>query len=248
MTTYDTVSLAPYIKVENGKAPSFGGSQTWFDKQGKHWDKWLHLSSCGLVAVSDFLIYFCRNRSLRFKWLPASMWDEEAVLNKKEYMTFLRHVLHHGYPIIPRLGSVGPQVSLYLNHFFRKNRLPYRLGFLWKNTRKKRLRIIEASIKDGLPVILVIGAHFMKPFSKTGVNFYRQLSDGTMKAAHKDVYRHFVTVTGIYNPPEADASLYLEISSWGQRLYVDYGELSDYITKQSLPLFSGIYFVKKERK
>lgn len=247
MTTYESVSLEPYIEVENGKAPSFGGSQTWFDKEGKIRDRWLHLSSCGLIAACDFLIYFCRSRDLRVKWLPESVWSEAAVVRKKEYMAFLRRVARRGYPIIPRVGSIGPQIPLYLNHFLRKHRQPYRLFFLWKNTKKKRLRIIDGSIRDGLPVILVIGPHFMKPGSKNGVTFYRRSKDGVMTAAYKNIYRHFVTITGIYDPPEAASPLYLEISSWGQRLYIDYDELSHYITKESMPWFSGIYFVKKER-
>ena len=235
------LSLKNYIRISDGNASSFGGSQTWFSLTKGSRDRLLHRGGCGLVAVGDLLLYLCREKDLKDGSLPAGPF---VVRDRSDYLAYLRRISRFRYPVFPYAGSFNLQIPLFVNAFLRKNHRPERLHFVFPNTAKKRNAMIEKSLRAGYPVILIMSAHLFRPFSKKGVSFYRLNEDDSLNLSHRDVYKHFVTITGIrYSESNGAAPLY-EISSWGGRYYIDSRELTRYINKESCPLTSGIFCLR----
>ncbi len=228
MAVSETISLRPYLQIQDEASVSFGGNQCWFPLKKGFFDHIRNRGGCGLVSACDFILYEKK--------------PKEPV-PKDEYMNYLRRMSRFRYPVFPRLGSFSFQQPMFVNYEFWKQGRPERLHFLFLNTKKRRLQVIEQSIRAGHPVILVIGTRILQPFSKKGVDFYRDNGQG-LTLSSKDVIRHFVTITGIRYPLAIDEPLCLEIASWGNRYYIRYDELSRYISKYSSPLVSGIFYLK----
>ena len=93
---------------------------------------------------------------------------------------------------------------------------------------------------------MMIGARVL-PFGKMkGVTFYTK-ENGRLKPAVTDVRRHYVTITGIDYPDDSTEPVYLEISSWGRKYFVNYEELCSYMTRKSMPWLTGFFYIKTER-
>lgn len=243
-------SIGSYIQVQCAGGESFGGSQLWFEEKGSFPDRTRHMGGCGLVAVGDFILYYCMKKGIDLRasksplfggeHFPALPTPEAPLFNQAEYLSFLRHLSSHGYPILPKLGSFSFEMAAFLNLFLSSVGAKERVRFLWQNDPKKRLRLAEASIERGYPCPLIIGPHFLSP-GKRGVNFYRMQPDGKLILSHRNVRGHFVMLTGICRYDALNKPLLFEISSWGQRLYLSSEEYTAYIRKHSSPIVAGMF-------
>ena len=244
MNNYHLISLDPYIRIRDGERFSFGGNQMWFEKKKGFTEHTLHAGGCGLVAVCDFMLWYCiRHRRIPKHFPPSFLNGGDFVLEKAEYMDFLRYVSTHGYPILPKLGSFSFEMAAYVNHFLSSLGTKDRIKFLWQNDPKKRLRLAEESIRNGYPSMLIIGPHFLSP-GKRGVNFYRMNQEGKLRLAHRDVHGHFVMLTGICRYEDSTKPVLFEISSWGEKLYLSSEEYTQYIRRHSSPVVCGMFTVK----
>lgn len=248
MITSGNVSL-DYIKVRNGETLSHGGSQLWFPKDGDLKDLSIHTGGCGLIAIFDFMLWYEERASQAgkrtFSGPAADVRKTGRIPDRSAYMDGIR-ALFRRYPVLPKLGSSSLLLPVYLNLFLLRNHANLRLSFLFRNTKEKRMRILQGSLEDGYPVILSLGARIL-PFGKLkGVTFYTY-ENGRLKPAVTDVRRHFVTVTGIRYPEDITEPVLLEISSWGRKYYINYEELTAYMTKSSLPWLTGFFYVKRAR-
>lgn len=239
-------SIAPhYVRVRNDNRISFGGNQGWFSKTESRHSALLARGGCGLVACADFILYHAARKNLQWPDLPASFLQDPAhAVTKEDYLAFLRRLNRFRYPILPFFGSFNWQVPLCLNLFFRQHHSDVRVHMLFKNSRKKRKEVIEQSIENGYPCILLVGTRFLRTKKTPGVTFYTLQEDGTMTPAYKDVTAHYVSITGLHFPADASAPMFLEISSWGSRFYIDSEELDHYIRRCSNPLFSSLFYMK----
>ena len=235
------LSLDPYIRIHNGKSFSFGGNQMWFAKDRSFYDRTRHMGGCGLVAVCDFMLWYClKNRLVPKNFPPSFLNGGDCMLEKEEYLTFLRHVSTHGYPILPKLGSFSFEMAGFVNHFLASVGAKERIRFLWQNNPKKRLKLAEDSVRRGYPCMLIIGPHFLSP-GQRGVNFYRMSPDGKLHLAHRDVHGHFVMLTGICRYDDLKKPVLFEISSWGEKYYISSEEYTQYIRKRSSPIVCGMF-------
>lgn len=238
-----------YIKIRQGDTCSHGGSQLWFPKDGDARDRSIHTGGCGLIAVCDFMLWYenyaaARGKG-RFYGPVAKLRKNGPEPERQAYMDCIRKLFRY-FPVLPKLGSSALFLPLFLNLYLLRNHASMRLSFLFRNTADKRMRIIRGSLKDGFPLIMMIGARVL-PFSKMkGVTFYAQ-KEGRLKPAVTDVRRHYVTVTGIRFPDDVNEPIYLEISSWGRKLFVNYEELCTYMTRCSMPWLTGFFFIKTAR-
>ena len=242
-----------YVKVRQGDSFSHGGSQLWFPKDGSARDLSIHSGGCGLIAACDFMLWYEnyaeKQGKTRFSG-PVAKLRKEAQKDasgpeKEAYMDCIRQLFKR-FPVLPKLGSSSLLLPLFLNLYLWKNHAHMRLSFLFNNTADKRMRIIRGSLQDGFPVIMMIGARVL-PFNKMkGVTFYAE-NNGRLKPAVSDIRRHYVTITGIRYPEDMNAPVYLEISSWGRKYFVDYDELCTYMTKRSMPWLTGFFYIKTER-
>ena len=238
-----------YVQIRQGNTFSHGGSQLWFPKDGTFKDAAIRTGGCGLIAILDFMLWY-ENRAGKGR---KSLFSEPAdvarkngpVPDREAYMDGIRRLFRR-YPSLPKLGTSSLFLPLFLNLYLLRNRAKIRVSFLFRNTADKRMRIIRNSLNDGFPVIMAIGAR-INPFSKMkGVTFYVE-QNGTVRPGIPDVHRHFVTITGIRFPEDVTEPVYLEISSWGRKFFVNYDELCSYMTKSSMPWLTGFFFVKTER-
>lgn len=238
-------SIAPhYVRIRQDNHISFGGNQGWFSGIGDRRAALLKRGGCGLVACVDLLLYYAAKNDLQWTDLPDSFrQDPEHTVSREDYKALLRKLSLFRYPILPFFGSFNWQVPLFLNSYFRHHHAGARVRLLLKNNRKQRKAVIEQSLEKGYPCILLLGPHIFHPKKESGVTFYVQLADGSMAPAATDVSGHFVTVTGLYFPDDASAPMYLEISSWGSRYYIDSEALDTYIRRSSSPLFSSLFYL-----
>ena len=239
-----------YVHIRCGQQYSHGGSQLWFPKNESARDLSIHTGGCGLIAACDFMLWYenhaaSGSEKSRFYGPVAKLRKSNPEPDQAAYMDCIRQ-LYKYFPVLPKLGSSAFFLPLFLNLYLLRNRAHMRFSFLFNNTADKRMRIIRGSLQDGYPLIMMIGARVL-PFSKMkGVTFYTE-NEGRLKPAVTDVRRHYVTVTGIRYPEDIDVPIYLEISSWGRKYYVNYEELCTYMTRRSMPWLTGFFYVKTER-
>ena len=247
MASRTIISLDPYIRVRDGNRLSFGGNQMWFSKKEGFSERTLHQGGCGLVAVCDFMLWYCmKNRRVPKNCPPSFLNGGDYILEKAEYMDFLRYISRHGYPILPKLGSFSFEMAAYVNHFLASVGSSERIRFLWQNNAKKRLELAEESIRRGYPCLLIIGPHVLSP-GKKGVNFYRMNAEGKLQLAHRNVYGHFVMLTGICRYEDIKKPVLFEISSWGEKLYLSSEEYKEYIRRSSSPAVCGMFTLSEAR-
>ena len=239
------IELDEYVTVADEGSVSFGGSQTWFPVNQSRRLRNLHLGACGLIASADFFLIFARKNNLFVRAMPrAFLKAPDEPMPKDEYLAMIRTLSHISFPIFPRIGAFSFEVSRFLNHYFRKMKRPERLSYLYLNTEKRRDEAIRKQLEAGYPVPLIIGQHFFHPFSKKGVHFY-SFKNGHPIPEARDVYRHFVNITGIYVPEDASRPLYYEISSWGKKYYIDMEELDHFIKKESAPWLTSVFVFRE---
>lgn len=259
MQISQNISIAEdYVHVQTEDRCTCGGNQGWFHDHIKNKNTRLENGGCGLVASCDLILYLLKRKinysmdteemtlhEKRRTFIPRSFIAHPLEpINREAYVQFLRKTSMLRYPIFPKLGSFNFEVLLYVNRMLRKINDERHLHFLWNNTKANRTRIIKEQLSLRNPVILILGQHFFRFGCKKGVHFYRMEKDHTLTLAAKDIFCHFVTITGIYYPEDASKSMYLEITSWGKQYYIDYEQLCDYIKKYSMPWYTGIFYLK----
>ena len=249
MTELSKCSLDPYIRVNTASGQSFGGSQMWFPKDRGFTEKKLNVGGCGLVAAVDFMLWYClKNHKVPKNFPEGVLNGDDFLIEKDEYMDFLRYVSTHGYPILPKFGSFSFELSAYLNRFLASVGNRDRIRFLWQNDPKKRLELAEESIRRGYPCILIIGPHVLSSPGKHGVNFYRRSADGKLHLAYRNVYAHFVMLTGVLKLDDVKKPVLFEISSWGQKLYLSSEEYTEYIRRCSSPVVCGMFTLQEKKR
>lgn len=87
-----------------------------------------------------------------------------------------------------------------------------------------------------LPVILAVGPNFPIPWKRHKLAFYQKRGQEYIEACRTAA--HFVVITGM-------CGQWLEISSWGNKYYVNMKEYEEYVAHYSCPLVSNIIYVKK---
>ena len=248
MTVSKNIALDPYISVDRKGQTSFGGSQTWFPKDEKGHLRTLHEGGCGLIAAADFLLYYGRKEKTFVKAMPkAFIAAPDKPLSEEDYLALVNSLSKFSFPVIPKLGAFSFEICLFMNRFFKKTGRDERLTYLIFNTKKRRTELIRKQLEAGYPVPLCLGQHLFRPTSHQGVNFY-VFKEGKPVIAVPGIYRHFVTITGIYLPDDASLPLYYEISSWGQKYWIEAEELSRYMSRESAPWLSSVFILKSVKK
>lgn len=193
----------------------YGGDQGWFAEEYKR----LEEHGCGIIATVNLYLYM----------------SGRTHLTQEEYMQEVWQFVTWNFPVeIELFVGTGYDVfsmTDYLNDFFYKNGMSAYAH--WKITRSGMLEDIEQMLSDNIPVILEIGdGKEDENEVKDKITFYT-LSKGEYVAT-KMTHNHYVTVTGIieYENQDETHQTMLEISSWGEKYYMDYDEYMDFIERQ----------------
>ena len=109
--------------------------------------------------------------------------------------------------------------------------------------RAKTLKRIVSQVKKNRPVILSIGPKVLGKVDESKKVLVYQKGDSTLisfskvykgyneekkKNEYKNIYDHYVTVTGVIINKQSD-TIKLQISSWGEKYYIDFGEICKYV-------------------
>ena len=226
-----------YISVDG----SFGGNQRWLRKDV---DKANTLSNygCGLISANDVLLHIS---------------DKADNPSKEKYIAAVREMNRRYFHILPFLGISGILLSFYMRIYLLMHRKHFKVHYKvrWGVMPHNILKRITEMIENDIPVILSIGPAFIRR-RKEKLPFYLSKTDGsnisfTPATKTKD---HYVNVTGVYEMCETTAEknslttdkshiIYLEISSWGRKYYINYDEYIEYIKKHDNFLFSNILYI-----
>ena len=219
----------PYISVEG----SFGGNQRWLRK-GQDKASTLSDYGCGLISANDVILHIS---------------DRTANTSKERYIAAIRKLNRRYFHILPWLGLSGLMLSLYMKIFLLIHRKSLGKSFKvrWAVLPHNILSRIREMLSGDIPVILSIGPGIIRG-RKEKLTFYAATPDKSSNGddisfspatSTKD---HYVNVTGIYETE--DGVIYLEISSWGKRYYVNFDEYMTFIKKHDNFLFSNILYIK----
>ncbi|MCR5663951.1 MAG: hypothetical protein K6G17_03615 [Oscillospiraceae bacterium] len=219
----------PYISVDYGGRPSYGGSQM------KSGSKTVSGAGCGLVAGLDLLLYLLRVNGGSCGFPIDKLTETEKSLPAGVYNLALKE-LRRCLPLIPGHGINGLFLSLGLNAFFVRHRLPYSVS--WGVPYKKLWPTVQRMLEQDLPVVFSIGPNFPRIWKREKLALYAERPGGEKTEADR-TQAHYVTVTGM-------DERWLRISSWGRMFYIDKGEFLRFVQESSTRLFSNILVVHKK--
>lgn len=218
-----------YPSVSIGNTITYGGSQLRAEGSA------LQKVGCGVVAGLDLLLYLNRNTPGPACEFFRDLVPEHSPIPLDHYNTLLRRLMHRYLPLIPGHGINGLMLALGINRFFLKYRMPYTA--FWGVAYAVFWQRIEEMLREDIPVILSIGPNFPLIWQKQGLELYFRTSDGIFHSGPA-THAHYVTVTGMDEE-------WLQISSWGRKLYISRNEYLQYVRTHSARLVSNILYVKK---
>ena len=217
-----------YMSVDYPIGPSFGGSQSQAsNKTIKH-------VGCGVIAAADLIIYLHRNHVSIGKEYMNKLANNPIA--PRDYISFINVLKNRYFPVIPHVGMNGLGLMTGMELFFKLNKLPFDCH--WCISDKGIWDKAEHMLCEDIPVIMAVGPNFPFIWRKGSALLYTKAVDGTYKPA-STVKAHFITITGI----DED---WLEISSWGRKLYLNRRMYEEYVSKYSAYLVSNILYVKKK--
>ncbi|MDR0920239.1 MAG: C-type lectin domain-containing protein [Oscillospiraceae bacterium] len=233
----------------DGTSYSFGGNQGWFltdaeeeNESSYFWPEYvIEEAGCGLIAVGDTILYLTQTGKIE-----STMFSDLIDLNADGSIDFYSYInyilaLNATYFPLPRatgLNGVSMSDGLKSYDTAGKNELDIK----WR-TSKDILKNIKKQISGDIPVPISIG-----PSLDEGVVFYK--SDETSNnpydfiIADNSVKGHYITITGVIEDNVKKRTM-LEISTWGEKNYIDYDEYIDFI-KNGLNdyIFNNILSIK----
>ena len=218
-----------YISVAYENGISFGGSQRLCES------KLLQDSGCGVIAAADLILYLCKYHEGFAAENFADLCFCEN-LPKEKYNEFIKNLSRSYFPLIPKFGMNGLGLMTGMQMFFQLHALPFCCH--WCLSDKGIWNKISQMLEHDIPVIMSIGPNFPRVWKKKRLTLFSRNSTGEYKAS-SSVKAHFITVTGI------DAQ-WLEISSWGQRFYINRRMYEEYVSKYSAAFVSNILYVKRK--
>lgn len=144
-------------------------------------------------------------------------------------------MLHRAYlPLFYPFGTNGLALSLAMNRFFKRHRLPYKAR--WSVPKAELWQRMEAMLQQDIPVILAVGPNFPRFWQKKRANFCRATPEGSFVPT-VSAMAHFVTATGLDDE-------WITLSSWGSRYYMSREEFARYTRECSNSLLCSILYVE----
>lgn len=214
----------PYIGVMTANGVSFGGDQR------RSADPVVRRCGCGLVAVTDLLLYLSRYHPDCA--IPSLAAPEGEALTQQRYDALTLRLRRY-FPLLYPTGIPGFLLAAGLNRLFRRWHLPY--AARWGVPPAVLFETVEEMLRQDLPVILAVGGNFPCIWRKDRLPMRRE--GGGAAAA---VRAHYVTVTAM----DGDT---LTVSSWGKKYTISRRAYSRYVRQSSSALVSNLLYLRKTR-
>lgn len=230
-----------YIKVKRSKSGviTYGGDQGFFTGESEDSiEARKRRMGCGIVAFGDMLLYLA-GQSRRYRFKESERYINR-VLSEEEYKDYFNYMYRFlgGLPAKAGNGLSGFRLQSRFNRMARSENwnLRARWGF---SSRKLYDRMTEMLDRD-IPVILCIPLMIFKKNKEEGITFYKKEKDVYSKKC--TVSAHYVVVTEILSEND---DVYLGISSWGVKYYVNWEEYLQLIHTHFLGTILGnILYIK----
>lgn len=230
----------PYIQVRrNNGEITYGGDQGFF-KGGAPGSVEVRKSAmgCGVVAFSDLLLYLGTGDQSRET--PESKCYVNRMNDEEEYCSYYNCIYDFMGGVSARNGISGIRLMLRFNRLARREHWGMRA--IWGLGAGKLYGRIEEMLKQDIPVILCIPIMLLKKDKKDGVSFYRGIGEWKKETT---VSAHYVMVTGIVQEC-GSTEMFLEISSWGKKYYINWNEYEKLIRTHFLGTILGnILYIRK---
>jgi len=212
----------PFFENEDEKY--FGISQTWsLDNRIRKW-------GCGASAAVMVIAYlgFYHDHDIDVDL-------SKNLQTKNELADILDSIGASSIPIIPHIGINGIILSLSLNTFFIKNRMPYRAS--WVSGWDRIIKCTGEMLKNDIPVILSVGPDFPLFFKKHPIGLYQP----------SDMKKPARTVSGHYMVAVEMSDKFIRVSSWGKEYYISIEEWRKHHKLFSGGITDGIVAIRKQK-
>lgn len=214
---------------------TYGGAQAWFMKDPDYKNK-LSDFGCGSIASVNQYLYLTGQTTISYDDYRQLVYD---FVDAKDQPAALQGI-----------QSIARKTTLYTIDGFAPNQMT---GYVTNMCKSKGVTIsshwdyfkdyeddyqsMKEQLNKGVPVIWAVNdfenmAKDSKDLTKVGVSFYKyDDKNGQYYISAEKVTSHYVTATAIYeDTDEAGKTRRLvEISSWGNKYYVDYDQYIDIV-------------------
>lgn len=231
---------------------SYGGAQTWFSslgkedkpkpyEQGKRLNYAIRYYGCGLISVSDILLYLAKsNPDYATEYTNSVLVYNDNYLHST-YDMYVHELEKYYFQMQTNawmtLGLPGCNAAYGMNEYFDICNIDYYAN--WGVEDKNILPCIIEMINNDIPVMMSIGPDIYEK----GVEFYYTVNADLGEKVNIDdfekygeVNSHYVTVTGAQYDAIKD-KYYLIVSSWGKQFIIDYDEYYVYKNNGSFANF-----------
>ena len=229
------------IRRKNG-ALTYGGDQGFYaGGQAGSKEKRKETSGCGIIALSDLLLYLAnRGQGFATEW---NMSYVNRILEQDEYQKYYDSIYEFLGGIPMKGGVSGIKLQMGFNRLARRQ--GWQLRSKWGLSGRKLWGRLEKMLEQDIPVILCIPMTLLKKDKGRGLPFYKKEEEGYRKVC--EVSAHYVMVTGMLRE-KAGERTFLEISSWGKKYYICKEEYDELIHTVFLGILLGNILYIKSRK
>lgn len=221
--------------MKKRKKTTYGGDQAWFIDflgDGKLYSGY----GCGIVAsVNQYLyltgqttITYEEYENLAYKFICA---EDQPAAGRDTHSEVRKQAITG-----PIKGALPRQMTEYVEHTCKNKGINVKTDWDYVQGYQNDYQNIKKQLKEGIPVIWAVNdnkenAKKAGDDTKVGVMFY-EYKKGTYTVKYKAVTSHYVTATAIYEDTDATGKTrrMVEISSWGEKLYVDYDQYIDIVS------------------
>lgn len=230
-----------YIQVKREKTDivTYGGDQGFFcGAAGNAEEERKKRMGCGIVAFGDLLLYLTGSGSVY--QIRRNKRFLGQVLSEDEYKDWFNYIYEFlgGLPKKRNKGLSGFRLSRKFNQMAVDEN--WKLKAVWGWSGRKLFNRITDMLERDIPVILCVPMMLLKKDKGKGITFYKKVGKTYHKACI--VSEHYVVVTEVFDEKEA---VYLGISSWGEKYYINWSEYDELIHAHSLGTILGnILYIK----
>lgn len=212
----------PYIQVQRKSGElTYGGDQGFF-KGGAPGsvDERKNAMGCGVIAFSDLLLYLGSSSG---RVIPESRSYVNRTNKEMAYREYYNSIYDYLGGVSMKNGISGFKLAMRFNRLSKRE--DWKLRSRWGFSARKLYGRIEEMLSKDLPVVLCVPMILFKKDKKEGLPFYVEKNGEMEKSC--TVTAHYVMVTGILKEND---TIFLEISSWGKKYYVNWKEY-DYMIR-----------------
>ena len=228
------------VPDKNGKLTTkYGGAQEWFKddtKLDKKLSEYLSDFGCGAIASANQYLYLTGQTKISYDDYKQLVYD---FVDAKDKPTGRQTVesLKRKATLFTIKGFSPDQMTGYVTNMCESKGIAISSKWDYTQDYEKDYQSMKEQLNKGVPVIWAVNdfencGKTDKDDTKIGAMFYTyDDKTGIYSDTENKVTSHYVTVTAIYEDTDETGKnrRLLEISSWGDKYYVDYDQYIDVV-------------------